>query len=80
MPEFVDQVIVVDNGRPMNLRRGALAGAEVIGERARVGRAYKTGFSQATGDIIVTLDGDHSYPPDAISYLIEAFSIWRWTS
>jgi hypothetical protein len=27
----------------------------------------------ASGDIIVTLDGDHSYPPDAISYLLEAF-------
>jgi hypothetical protein len=27
----------------------------------------------ATGDIIITLDGDHSYPPDAISYLLEAF-------
>jgi len=24
-------------------------------------------------DVIVTLDGDHSYPPDAISYLLEAF-------
>src|SRR4030095_3441091 len=33
----------------------------------------KKGFSRATGDIIVTLDGDHSYPPDAISYLLEAF-------
>ncbi len=23
--------------------------------------------------MIITLDGDHSYPPDAISYLLEAF-------
>jgi cellulose synthase/poly-beta-1,6-N-acetylglucosamine synthase-like glycosyltransferase len=37
------------------------------------GRSYKKGFSGASGDIIVTLDGDHSYPPDAISYLLEAF-------
>ena len=37
------------------------------------GRAYKRGFSDATGDLIVTLDGDHSYPVDAISYLLEAF-------
>ena len=36
------------------------------------GRAYKRGFQAATGDIIVTLDGDHSYPVDALSYLIEA--------
>lgn len=75
MPEFVDQVIVVDNGstdRTSDVAR--TLGAEVIREDVRgYGRAYKTGFSQATGDIIVTLDGDHSYPPDAISYLIEAF-------
>jgi glycosyltransferase involved in cell wall biosynthesis len=37
------------------------------------GRAYKKGFSIATGDIVITLDGDHSYPLDALSYLIEAF-------
>ena len=36
------------------------------------GRSYKRGFADATGDIIITLDGDHSYPPDAISYLLEA--------
>jgi hypothetical protein len=46
----------------------------VIREPVRgYGRAYKRGFSDATGDVIVTLDGDHSYPPDAISYLLEAF-------
>ena len=37
------------------------------------GRSYKRGFASATGDVIVTLDGDHSYPVDAISYLLEAF-------
>jgi glycosyltransferase involved in cell wall biosynthesis len=58
MPEFVDQFIVVDNGST---------------DRTSDVRAYKRGFSSATGDIIVTLDGDHSYPPDAISYLLEAF-------
>jgi glycosyltransferase involved in cell wall biosynthesis len=49
-------------------------GAHVKTELHRgYGRAYKSGFSKATGDIIVTLDGDHSYPVDALSYLIEAF-------
>ena len=32
-----------------------------------------TGLFHAQGDIIVTLDGDHSYPVDAISYLLEVF-------
>ena len=75
MPEFVDQVIVVDNNSTDRTADVAESlGAQVIREQVRgYGRAYKKGFSQATGDVIVTLDGDHSYPPDAISYLLEAF-------
>lgn len=75
MPEFVDQVIVVDNGSTDRTADVASSlGAMVIREDVRgYGRSYKRGFSAATSDVIVTLDGDHSYPPDAISYLIEAF-------
>lgn len=75
MPAFVDEVIVVDNGSTDRTSDVAQSfGARVIREDARgYGRAYKKGFAFATGDIIVTLDGDHSYPPDAISYLLEAF-------
>ncbi|HLJ14331.1 MAG TPA: glycosyltransferase family 2 protein [Bryobacteraceae bacterium] len=75
MPPFVDEVIVVDNGstdRTSDVARSL--GAQVIREEVRgYGRSYKKGFTSATGDVIVTLDGDHSYPPDAISYLLEAF-------
>ena len=75
MPEFVDEVIVVDNGSTDRTSDVAKSfGASVIRENVRgYGRSYKTGFASATGDLIVTLDGDHSYPPDAISYLLEAF-------
>lgn len=75
MPEFVDEVIVVDNGSTDKTSDVARAyGARVIREDVRgYGRSYKTGFASAKGDIIITLDGDHSYPPDAISYLLEAF-------
>src|SRR5262249_32274453 len=48
--------------------------ATVITElTACFGRAYKKGFSESTGDIVVVLDADHSYPLDALSYLVEAF-------
>lgn len=75
MPAFVDQVIVVDNGSTDRTADVAKSfGATVIRENVRgYGRAYKRGFEFATGDVLITLDGDHSYPPDAISYLLEAF-------
>src|SRR5258708_23787825 len=75
VPDFVDQVIVVDNGSTGRTSDVAHSlGAKVIREPVRgYGRSYKKGFASATSDLIVTLDGDHSYPPDAISYLLEAF-------
>ncbi len=75
IPEFVDEVIVVDNDSTDRTAEVAhRLGAKVIGERIRgYGRAYKRGFAEATGDLIVTLDGDHSYPASGISYLLEAF-------
>ena len=75
MPDFVDERIVVDNNSTDRTADVAESlGAFVIREQVRgYGRAYKKGFAHATGDVIVTLDGDHSYPPDAISYLLEAF-------
>src|SRR5215831_160493 len=75
MPEFVDEVIVVDNNSTDRTSEVAASlGAKVVREEVRgYGRAYKRGFAMATKDLIITLDGDQSYPVDAISYLLEAF-------
>jgi glycosyltransferase involved in cell wall biosynthesis len=75
MPSFVDETIVVDNdSTDRTAELASRHGAKVIHEKVRgYGRAYKTGLIEARGDIIVTLDGDHSYPIDAISYLLEVF-------
>jgi hypothetical protein len=43
----------------------------VIYERRKgYGRAYKSGFKHASGDIIVTLDGDMTYPAEKIPELV----------
>jgi glycosyltransferase involved in cell wall biosynthesis len=75
LPEFVDEIIVVDNASTDRTSDVAASlGAKVIREDVRgYGRSYKRGFAGATADLIITLDGDHSYPADALSYLIEAF-------
>jgi glycosyltransferase involved in cell wall biosynthesis len=74
VPDFVDEVIVVDNNSTDRTAEVAAGlGAKVVSEKLPgYGRAYKRGFKVATGDIIITLDGDHSYPVNGISYLLEA--------
>lgn len=75
VPFFVEEVIVVDNNSSDRTAEVAASyGAKVVKESLRgYGRAYKKGFTMATGDIIIALDGDHSYPVDGISYLLEAY-------
>jgi len=72
MPPIVDEVVVVDNcstDRTSEVAREL--GCRVIYEgRKGYGRAYKTGFSKAKGDIIVTMDGDGTYPPSSIELLV----------
>ncbi|NLK26319.1 MAG: glycosyltransferase family 2 protein [Euryarchaeota archaeon] len=57
-----------DRTREIALKKGAMVMEE---PRKGYGRAYKTGFASARGDYIATLDGDCTYPADAIIPLIE---------
>jgi glycosyltransferase involved in cell wall biosynthesis len=67
------EILVVDGNSKDKTREIATnKGAKVILEGRRgYGRAYKTGFAQATGDIIVTGDADATYPFDTIHKYIQ---------
>ncbi len=66
------EILVVDNGstdRTAELAREA--GAKVVFEPRRgYGRAYKTGFANARGDIIATADADLTYPVEDVPKLV----------
>ena len=67
------QIVVVDNDSLDDTGvRAQKAGAEVIREPRRgYGRAYKTGFANAEGDIIATCDADATYPLESIPELVK---------
>ncbi|MBN2385036.1 glycosyltransferase family 2 protein [bacterium] len=73
IPGFVQEIIVVDNNSTDRTAEIARAGgAKVIHEsRQGYGYAYKAGLPAASGDLIVTMDGDGTYPSIAIAYLVD---------
>lgn len=68
LPSSIDEVIVVDNGSTDNTQAVAKTfGAKLIIEKRQhrgigYGYAHRAGFAAASGDIIVTMDGDNTYP------------------
>jgi glycosyltransferase involved in cell wall biosynthesis len=66
------EILVVDNGSTDRTAEVARRhGAEVIHESRRgYGRAYKTGFKHARGDVIATIDADMTYPVEDIPKLV----------
>ena len=73
MPDYVDQVVVIDNNSTDETGRIALElGAEVVFETKKgYGNAYKAGLPRATGDIVATADGDGTYPTHSIGPIID---------
>ena len=67
------EIIIVDGESKDKTREIAKSkGAKIIIEKRKgYGRAYKTGISKATGDIIVTGDADATYPFDRIHLYIQ---------
>jgi glycosyltransferase involved in cell wall biosynthesis len=77
VPALVDEVVVVDAYSSDGTAEIARAnGARVFSEvRRGYGRAFKTGFNGAKGDILVSADGDGTYPlgvlPDLLDYMLQ---------
>jgi glycosyltransferase involved in cell wall biosynthesis len=67
------EILVIDNGSSDKTAEIARAhGARVIVQPIRgYGNAYKTGFANATGDIIATGDADMTYPFDSLPEILE---------
>ena len=80
MPGIVDEIVVVDNNcsdRTAEVARGL--GARVVAESTPgYGAAYKAGLAAATGDIVITLDGDGTYPPEEIQRLVDELLDRQW--
>jgi hypothetical protein len=79
-PKDLDEIVVVDNNctdRTAEVARSL--GAVVVSEkRPGYGAAYKAGLRAATGDVIITLDGDGTYPPEAIPELVDLMVAKEW--
>lgn len=75
VPACVDEVVVADNNSVDGSAQVALGlGAKVVPAPIQgYGAAYKAGFAAATGDIIVTADGDGTYPVELIGDLVGEF-------
>jgi glycosyltransferase involved in cell wall biosynthesis len=76
IPPWVDEVIVVDGGssdRTVEVAKELRPDVVVVEELARgKGAALRRGFEVASGEIIVTLDGDGSMDPAEIRAFVSA--------
>jgi glycosyltransferase involved in cell wall biosynthesis len=79
---FETEIIVVDGESVDDTVKIAMdEGANVIVEPRRgYGRAYKSGFSKASGDIFVTFDADGTYPSQSIHNLIKELDNYDFIS
>ncbi len=71
--DIVDEILIIDGGSADRTSANAeRLGARVIFQLVRgYGLAYKTGFLEATGDIIMTGDADGTYPMERVGEVIE---------
>lgn len=73
IPDYVDEIVCVDNNSKDNtVEIARAAGAVVVPEpKQGYGHALLGGFRAATKDVIVTMDGDGTYPAVQIAELVD---------
>ncbi len=75
IPQFVDEIIVIDgnssDGTIEKIRKSKPDAKVIIEEPKGKGKALKTGFDNATGDIVVMLDADGSHDPSEMKNFID---------
>ncbi len=72
--DFAYEILVINDGsRDETAVNAAAAGATVISHPYNIGNgaAVKTGIRNATGDVLLMLDGDGQHPPEDIPRLLE---------
>jgi glycosyltransferase involved in cell wall biosynthesis len=71
-PPFIDEVIIVDNNSTdSTVDIAKKYGATIVHEKRKgYGQCYLTGLSKVRTDIVVTLDGDNTYPMAEIEKLL----------
>src|SRR5436190_19933113 len=80
VPREVDEVVVADNNSTDGTAEVARScGAHVVPATVRgYGAALKAGLQNAGGDVVITLDGDASYPPEEIPRLVGELLDRNW--
>jgi len=79
IPSYVDEILVVDNCSKTNPniflknidRVRVVRETRVDGRNIGYGYAHQTGISEASGDIIVAMDGDATYPVSGIKKAVD---------
>lgn len=75
IPEFVDEIVVVDgnssDGTREEIKKIRNDAKIIIEKPSGKGNAIRTGFKKATGDLIIMMDADGSHNPMEIPALLE---------